>query len=188
MTALYIGLTLKLVADTYIPLEAGSKEDEIKVPEFFDVVLGVVEEVVVATPWQIVLVHGAEDGAEVHEVHFLVVDQLFLGVEHLVDPEVAGDVDLDHHVAPAEEVEDHEDSLAQLLLAHLVLPLRLVPQVDRQVLRVGVESLEEVESPLLLLLAQERPLLEEVVKGCVGQSNWEGVVAGDVLPLAQQML
>lgn len=104
MASLDIGLAFKLTTYVDILFGAWSEEDDEEVLEFLDVVLAIVEEMVEASPGEVGRVHGAKDRAQVHEIHFLIVDEFLLAVEHLVDLEVAGNVNLNDHVALAEQV------------------------------------------------------------------------------------
>lgn len=50
MTALHVGLTLKLITNVNVLLEAGPKQDRIEVSQLLEVVLAIMEEMVVASP------------------------------------------------------------------------------------------------------------------------------------------
>lgn len=184
VAAARVGLRVEVVPQRDVLVGGSPEQNCVETAQLSLVVLRVVKEVVVAAPRQVGGLHGPETAAEVGEVHVLGAHEFLLVGGVAPDAEVAGDADLDDHVAPVEEVVDEEDAAGESFLA-LALALGLVAEVDGEVLRVGIESLEEEEAPPLLLLAQEGRLLHEVVGRCVRQPH-SARVPPHFLPPPQQ--
>ena len=180
MAALNFGAALKLSSHIDISSQQRAKGNDEEISKFLDEIFAIVEKKVGSAPRQIGLVHGSEGRAEIHKIYFFIADKLFFVVFPFVDFEVAGDVDLDDDIGFREEIVDNKDPFDKFFFVDFVLALGLVAKVDRQILRVGVEALEEVEGPVLLLTFEERALFEVIVGGGIGETYWEGVGVYDV--------
>lgn len=60
--------------------------------------------------------------------------------------------------------------------------------MDGQILRIGVEALEEVEGPVLFLAFEEGTLFEVIVGGSIGETYWEGVGVDDIGSFQEQLV
>ena len=125
------------------------------------------------------LAHASDNRTDIHHVNFSVGNELFFSSLDFVDLEVARDANFDYTIIFAEDIVNNKLTFHQLFLRVLVFFLHFIPQENWQVLRVRVESREEVENASLLFFAEQRPFFGIVIDSSIGESN-RGNVTGEL--------